>query len=98
VVAPVIVVVEDEVKIRRLVRGYLEREGYSVVEAATGAAALELAPTADLIILDLGLPDRDGLDVTRQLRRSVDIPIIILTARAGEAERIPGCGWAPMTT
>jgi len=45
VVAPVIVVVEDEVKIRRLVRGYLEREGYSVVEAASGAAALELAPT-----------------------------------------------------
>ncbi len=90
VVAPVIVVVEDEVKIRRLVRGYLEREGYSVVEAASGAAALELAPTADLIILDLGLPDRDGLDVARQLRRSVDIPIIILTARAGEAERIAG--------
>lgn len=88
--APVIVVVEDEVKIRRLVRGYLEREGYSVVEAATGAAALELAPTADLIILDLGLPDREGLDVARQLRRSVDIPIIILTARAGEAERIAG--------
>ncbi|MDQ2883454.1 MAG: response regulator transcription factor [Actinomycetota bacterium] len=88
--APVILVVDDEIKIRQLVRAYLEREGYTVVEAGTGAAALERAAAVDLMILDLGLPDRAGHDVARQLRRSVDVPIIMLTARAGEAERIAG--------
>ena len=88
--APVILVVDDETKIRQLVRAYLEREGYTVVEAGTGAAAVERAAAVDLMILDLGLPDRAGHDVARQLRRSVNVPIIMLTARAGEAERIAG--------
>jgi len=85
-----VVVVDDEVKIRALVRNYLEREGYTVLEAATGAAALELAPTADLMILDLGLPDRSGEDVARQIRASMDLPIIMLTAKASETQRIAG--------
>lgn len=71
---PVILVVDEETKIRQLVRAYLEREGYTVVEAGTGAAALERAAAVDLMILDLGLPDRAGHDVARQLRRSVDVP------------------------
>lgn len=86
----VIVVVDDEAKIRQLVRAYLQRDGHTVIEAATAATALELAGAADLMILDLGLPDRSGHDVARQLRDSTDMPIIMLTARAGEAERIAG--------
>jgi DNA-binding response OmpR family regulator len=86
----VVVVVDDEVKIRQLVRAYLEREGHTVIEAATASAAVELAGAADLMILDLGLPDRSGQDVAREIRRSTDLPIIMLTARAGEAERIGG--------
>ncbi|PZS16489.1 MAG: DNA-binding response regulator [Pseudonocardiales bacterium] len=88
--APVVLVVDDEAKIRRLVRVYLEREGYLVVEAPTAARALELAGTVDLMVLDLGLPDRAGEDVARQVRRGSALPIIMLTAKAGEAERIAG--------
>ncbi|MFC4949261.1 response regulator transcription factor [Pseudonocardia sp. GCM10023141] len=86
----VIVVVDDEAKIRQLVRAYLEREGHTVIDAATAAAAVELAGAADLMILDLGLPDRSGQEVAREVRRGADLPIIMLTARAGEAERIAG--------
>jgi DNA-binding response OmpR family regulator len=85
-----IVVVDDEAKIRSLVRSYLERAGYTVLEAATGARALELAPVADLMILDLRLPDRAGEDVAREIRASADLPIIMLTAKANEAQRIAG--------
>lgn len=85
-----VVVVDDEAKLRGLVRSYLERAGYAVLEAATGARALELAPGADLVILDLRLPDRPGEDVARQLRVSSGVPIIMLTAKAGEAQRIAG--------
>ncbi len=88
--APVVLVVDDEAKIRHLVRVYLEREGYLVVEAPTAVRALELAGTADLMILDLGLPDRSGEGVARQVRRDRDMPIIMLTAKAGEAQRIAG--------
>ena len=88
--ASVILVVEDETKIRELVSAYLERDGYTVLQAGTGAAAVDLAGSADLMVLDLGLPDRAGHDVARQIRRSGTIPIIMLTARAGEAERIAG--------
>lgn len=86
----VVLVVDDEPKIRQLVGSYLEREGHTVLLAASGAAALELAVGADLMILDLGLPDRAGLDVARQVRETLETPIIILTARAGEADRIAG--------
>lgn len=85
-----VLVVDDEPKIRTLVRGYLERDGYHVLEAATAARALELAPGADLMILDLRLPDRDGEDVARRVRALIDQPVIMLTAKADEAHRIAG--------
>lgn len=85
-----VVIVDDEAKIRGLVRSYLEREGYTVLEAGTGARALELAPGADLMILDLRLPDRAGEDVARQVGSSTSLPIIMLTAKASEAQRIAG--------
>jgi DNA-binding response OmpR family regulator len=85
-----VLIVEDEAKIRALVRSCLERAGHTVLEAATGARALELAPGADLVVLDLGLPDRAGEDVTRQLRTELGVPIIMVTAKASEAQRIAG--------
>ncbi|OZM76429.1 DNA-binding response regulator [Pseudonocardia sp. MH-G8] len=85
-----VLVVEDEPKIRALVRSYLERGGYGVLEAATAARALELAPGADLMILDLRLPDRDGEDVARQVRATTALPIIMVTAKADESQRIAG--------
>ncbi len=86
----VVLVVDDEPKIRQLVRAYLERDGYTALEAPSGARAVELAGTVDLIVLDLGLPDRAGQDVVRQVRQTSSVPIIMLTARAGEADRIAG--------
>lgn len=86
----VVVVVDDEPKIRDVVRAYLEREGYQVLEAGTAARALELATRADLMILDLALPDRAGEHVARQARASGGLPIIMLTAKASETDRIRG--------
>jgi two-component system alkaline phosphatase synthesis response regulator PhoP len=90
--AQTILVVEDEPGIARLVRDYLERAGFGVVVAATAADALAGARAARpaLVVLDLGLPDRDGLDVTRELRRGSDVPIVVLTARGDESDRIVG--------
>jgi DNA-binding response OmpR family regulator len=87
-----IMVVEDEMKIARLVRDYLQHAGFEVIVTGQGDAALAAARGAkpDLIVLDLGLPDRDGLDVTRELRRASNIPIVILTARGDESDRIVG--------
>ncbi len=87
-----ILVVDDELKITRLLRDYLEQAGFRVLTAADGRAALRTARAErpDLIVLDLGLPGLDGLDVTRTLRKSSDVPIIMLTARAEEADRIVG--------
>jgi two-component system, OmpR family, alkaline phosphatase synthesis response regulator PhoP len=87
-----ILVVEDEMKIARLVRDYLKHAGFEVIVTGHGDAALATARGAkpDLIVLDLGLPDRDGLDVTRELRRASNVPIVILTARGDEADRIVG--------
>lgn len=84
-----VLVVDDEPKIRASVRGYLERDGYHVLEAETAAQAFELAPGADLMILDLRLPDRDGEDVARHVR-AAGLPIIMVTAKTGEAHRIGG--------
>ena len=87
-----ILVVEDEMKIARLVRDYLVHAGFDVVVTGDGNAALASArgTKPDLVILDLGLPGRDGLDVTRELRRTSTVPIVMLTARADEADRIVG--------
>jgi two-component system, OmpR family, alkaline phosphatase synthesis response regulator PhoP len=87
-----ILVVEDEMKIARLVRDYLQHAGFAVIVTGDGESALASARGArpDLVILDLGLPGRDGLDVTRELRRSSNVPIVMLTARGDEADRIVG--------
>ena len=89
---PTILVVDDEPKIAQLVRDYLERAGFGVTQARDGREALMRARTdrPDLVVLDLGLPGLDGLDVTRQLRRDSLVPIIMLTARDDEADRVAG--------
>lgn len=87
-----VLVVEDETKIRDLVRIYLEREGLSVVTTASGAEALLLAEQIgpDLIVLDLRLPDVAGEAVATEVRRRRATPILMLTAKSSEAERIAG--------
>lgn len=87
-----VLVVDDELKITRLVRDYLQQAGYAVLTAGDGKAALATARAAkpDLVILDLGLPGIDGLEVTRTMRKWGNIPIIILTARTDETDRIVG--------
>ena len=87
-----ILVVDDEPKIVKLVRDYLERAGFGVYTAADGKTALSLARTQhpDLIVLDLGLPQMDGLDVTRELRKVSNVPIIMLTARSEESDKLVG--------
>jgi len=87
-----VLIVDDEPEIVRLVRAYLERAGFEVVTAHDGEAALRAVRQAhpDLVILDLTLPRLDGLDVARALRREGDLPIIMLTARTEEADRVAG--------
>jgi len=87
-----ILVVDDEPKIVRLVRDYLEHAGFAVSVARDGREALMRARTdpPDLVVLDLGLPNVDGLDVTRSLRRDTSLPIIILTARDDETDKVLG--------
>lgn len=85
-----ILIVDDEPQILRLLTVALNAAGYESITAASGAAALKLAATGapDLIVLDLGLPDRDGKDVLREVRLFSDAPVIILSARDREAEKI----------
>ncbi len=87
-----VLVVDDEPKITRLVGDYLERAGFGVTIAADGKTALARARSdhPDCIILDLGLPQMDGLDVTRQLRKISNVPIIMLTARSEESDKLIG--------
>ena len=87
-----ILVVDDEPKITQLVRDYLERAGFEVIVAYDGKTALSLAKTEkpDMIILDLGLPQMDGLDFTREYRKSSNAPIIMLTARSEESDKLIG--------
>ncbi len=87
-----VLVVEDEPHLRELLRVYLEAEGYRVVEAGDGPRGLELAceSGADLVILDLMLPSLDGRDVCRRLRERSNVPIIMLTARSDEVDRVVG--------
>lgn len=89
-----ILVVDDEPGIREVLRAYLANEGFVVAEADTGAEALRRAAAADvrpdLILLDVGLPDLDGFEVLRVLRRTSDVYVILVTARAEEIDRIVG--------
>jgi DNA-binding response OmpR family regulator len=87
-----VLVVEDEPKIRELLRAYLERAGLSVVTTGSGAEAITLtaATRPDLIVLDLRLPDVPGEEVAREVRALGSIPILMLTAKAGEDDRIRG--------
>jgi two-component system alkaline phosphatase synthesis response regulator PhoP len=87
-----ILVVDDEPRIAQIARDYLERAGYGVTTADNGADALAAARTRhpDLIVLDLGLPHVDGLDVTRALRKQSNVPIIMLTARVEESDKLVG--------
>jgi two-component system KDP operon response regulator KdpE len=88
--SPTVVVIEDEPLIRRFVRTALEAEGCHVVEAGEGERGLVEAGTRkpDLVILDLGLPDRDGIDVVRDLRNWSAVPILILSARVDETDKV----------
>lgn len=87
-----ILVVEDEPRIAQIARDYLEQAGFGVVTAASGSEALAVVARThpDLIVLDLGLPFVDGLDVTRAVRRDSNVPIIMLTARVEESDKIAG--------
>jgi two-component system alkaline phosphatase synthesis response regulator PhoP len=87
-----ILVVDDEVKITQLLRDYLERAGFAVLVALDGKAALASARAnrPDLIVLDLGLPQLDGLDFTREFRKTCNTPIIMLTARSEESDKLVG--------
>jgi DNA-binding response OmpR family regulator len=87
-----ILVIEDEPQIASLVRDYLEHAGFAVLIASDGSGGLALARARrpDAIVLDLGLPRVDGLDVVRALRRDSTVPIVIVTARGDEADRITG--------
>ena len=88
----VILVVDDEPKIVKQARDYLEQSGYRVLEAGDGKTAMAQArhERPDLVVLDLNLPGMDGLDVCRALRRESDVPIIMLTARVDETDRLIG--------
>src|SRR5881227_1790280 len=87
-----ILVVDDEPRIVQLVRDYLERAGFSVATGVDGPSALRQARERrpDLVVLDLGLPGIDGLDVARALRREGEVPIIVLTARTDESDKLVG--------
>jgi two-component system, OmpR family, KDP operon response regulator KdpE len=91
-VTPLILLIEDEPQIRRFLRTTLASEGFRVVEAANGRDALAQAGASppDLILLDLGLPDRDGLVVLRNLREWTKVPVIIISARGQEDEKVAG--------
>jgi DNA-binding response OmpR family regulator len=91
-VARTVLVVEDERKLRELLRDYLERAGFAVHSASSGAEAIEAARAQvfDLVVLDLGLPDVAGDEVLREVRAGSDVPVLVLTARASEVDRIRG--------
>ena len=87
-----VLVVDDDENIVQLVKMYLERDGYDVAAAHDGQEALELARRTrpDVVVLDLMLPGLSGLDVCRQLQRESSVPIIMLTARTTEADKLTG--------
>ena len=90
--AATVLVVEDERKLRDFIRSYLENAGYTVLSTGSGAEAITMAATAapDLVVLDLGLPDVPGETVARELRATSPTPILMLTAKSSEEDRIRG--------
>jgi DNA-binding response OmpR family regulator len=90
--AATVLVVEDERKLRDFIRSYLERAGFTVLSTGSGAEAITMAADTapDLVVLDLGLPDVPGETVARELRANSAIPILMLTARAAEEDRVRG--------
>src|SRR5699024_7004693 len=89
---PKILVVDDEDRIRRLVRMYLEKEDFIVEEAENGKKALEMALNTDyeVILLDIMMPEMDGIEMTKELRKEKDTPIIMLTAKGEQSNRVQG--------
>ena len=88
-----ILIIEDEKKISDIVKSYLERDGFNVTVAETGREALKLIKDKfDLIILDLKLPDIDGEEICSTIRKTSEVPIIMLTAKSSEEERVKGLG------
>jgi DNA-binding response OmpR family regulator len=87
-----VLLVEDEQKLRELIRSYLERAGFTVLSTGSGTKAITLAVSAapDLVVLDLGLPDVSGEAVAREVRATGPVPILMLTAKAAEEDRIAG--------
>jgi two-component system KDP operon response regulator KdpE len=87
---PLVLVVEDEPQVMRFLRATLPAHGYRVLEAATGAQALVEAQTRqpDVVLLDLGLPDVDGLEVTRRIREWSRVPIVVVSARGQERDKV----------
>ncbi len=90
--SPLILIIEDEPELARVLRSYLENAGFQVESAYRGDTGLSQwrHKTPDLVILDLNLPGMDGLDVAREIRRSGDTPIIMLTARVEESDQLVG--------
>jgi DNA-binding response OmpR family regulator len=90
--AATVLVVEDERKLRDFIRSYLERAGFTVLSTGSGAEAITMATqtTPDLVVLDLGLPDVPGETVARELRAMSAVPVLMLTAKAAEEDRIRG--------
>ena len=88
----VVLVVDDEIRIRDVVRRYLEHDGHQVITAVSGAEALEVVSRSavDLVVLDLRLPDISGEEVAREIRRRSDVPILMLTAKVDERDRVRG--------
>src|SRR3954452_25193243 len=87
-----VLLVEDEENLASLVRAYLEQEGYRVIAVTSGGEALQAveAEPVRLVVLDLNLPDMDGLDVCRQIRARSSVPVVMLTARDEEPDRLAG--------
>ena len=89
---PRILIIEDDLEISALERDYLQMAGFETVLAANGAEGLEAAKNADLIVLDIMLPGIDGLTVLKELRETSDIPVILLSARGEDIDKIRGLG------
>ena len=87
---PLVLVVEDEPQMRRFIRASMESHGYRIAEASTGAEMIAVATghMPDVILLDLGLPDGDGIDLTRRVREWSRIPIIVISARGREEDKV----------